>query len=72
MVLLLVLRTLHESLEQGVLVAEKDGFVFTQDYRFNSSSLAASVVTASSVSGPEMWKDEHGRALRELQAADIG
>lgn len=53
--------------QRGVLVREGDSLVFTQDYRFSSPSAAASVLTVSSVSGPETWKDDQGRTLRDVQ-----
>ena len=73
-------RTIHnymrvlrqDLLEQGVL-AERDGhYVFTQDHAFNSPSTAAGVVLGRTSNGRVEWKDEAGRTLKDLQAAEAG
>ena len=43
-----------------------DTLVFSQDYRFKSPSLAASVVVGG-VRGRGAWKDATGRTLRSIQ-----
>jgi hypothetical protein len=51
----------------GVLVSEGNRLRFTQDYTFNSPSLASSLVLARSSNGRTDWKDSSGRTLKELQ-----
>jgi hypothetical protein len=58
-----------QLLERGVLVAEGDHLVFTQDFRFASPSTAAGVVVGGSANGRRAWKDEGGRTLKALQQA---
>jgi hypothetical protein len=58
-----------DLLEQGVLVADDQHLVLTQDYTFNSPSSAAGVVLGRSASGPFEWKLKNGVTLKELQAA---
>jgi Domain of unknown function (DUF4357) len=62
----------NNLVKQGVLVAEVDHFKFTQDYKFNSSSQAASVVRGGSAAGPTEWKDDQGRTLKAIEQAAIG
>lgn len=58
-----------DLLKSGVLISEGDKFRFTQDYTFNSPSLAAAVVLGRSSNGRTDWKDPSGRTLKELQEA---
>ena len=61
-----------DLLKRGVLVAERKGLRFTQDYTFNSPSLAAAVVLGRSANGRNDWKDSAGRTLKQLQEAEAG
>jgi hypothetical protein len=64
------LRDLRRQLgERGVLVAEGNDLVFTQDFRFSSPSAAAGVLVGGSANGRVAWKDERGRTLKALQQA---
>jgi len=58
-----------DLLKRGVLVSEGENLRFTQDYAFNSPSLASSVVLGRSSSGRTDWKDASGKTLKELQEA---
>jgi len=61
-------KSLRDALKQrGILVPDGDSLRLTQDYTFNSPSLAASVFSANNISGREWWKDDQGRTLRQLQ-----
>lgn len=53
--------------ERGVLTAEGDGLVFTQDFRFGSPSTAAGVLVGGSANGRRAWKDQSGKTLKALQ-----
>lgn len=53
--------------ERGVLTAEEDGLVFTQDFRFGSPSTAAGVLVGGSANGRRAWKDQSGKTLKALQ-----
>jgi uncharacterized protein (DUF1810 family) len=55
--------------KQGVLVPDSDHFKFTQDYSLNSPSQAATVVMGCSANGLREWKDERGRALKDIRVA---
>lgn len=39
-------------------------FVFVKDYEFPNTSIAAAVITGSSASGPDQWKDANGIQLK--------
>lgn len=54
-------------LESGVLVGDDDAYRFTQDYSFDSPSMASGVVLGRSSNGRQEWKDATGRTLREIQ-----
>jgi hypothetical protein len=51
----------------GVLKKETNGYIFTQDYIFNSPSTAAGVVQGRSANGRLDWKTKDGKTLKELQ-----
>lgn len=60
----------YRSAEQGpCTVADGALFRFTQDYPFNSPSLASSLVLGRSSNGRTDWKDASGRTLKQLQEA---
>ena len=58
-----------DLLKSGVLMLDGDKLRFTQDYTFNSPSLASSVVLARSSNGRTDWKDSTGKTLKQLQEA---
>lgn len=58
-----------DLLRSGVLLPEGKTLRFTQDYTFNSPSLASAVVLGRSSNGRIDWKDPNGRTLKELQQA---
>jgi hypothetical protein len=61
-------RTMRTELKQQSVLVEQDGKLrFAQDYSFNSPSLAASVIAASSCNGREEWKNSDGKSLKKIQ-----
>lgn len=56
-----------DLLKSGALAKDGIHLVFTQDYTFNSPSLASSAVLGRSSNGRVDWKDANGRTLREIQ-----
>ncbi|MCE5308960.1 MAG: GIY-YIG nuclease family protein [Acidobacteriales bacterium] len=58
-----------DLLKSGVLVSEDNKLRFTQDYTFNSPSLASATVLGRSSNGRVDWKDASGKTLKELQEA---
>ena len=58
-----------DMLEQGVISANGNGYVFNQDYVFNSSSTAAGVTQGRTANGRRDWKNKEGKTLREIQEA---
>jgi hypothetical protein len=54
----------------GVLKPLGDGYVFAEDYVFNSPSTAAGVVQGRSANGRVDWKTKEGITLKELQEAE--
>lgn len=60
-----------ELIHDGVLVPEGDSYKLTQNYRFTSPSMAASVLLGRSANGREEWKSEEGRTLKDLQEASL-
>lgn len=61
-----------ELRESGVIGQDGSTFKFTEDYTFNSPSMASSFVLGSSSNGRTDWKDSDGRTLKEIQSAQIG
>lgn len=60
-------RTRAELRKNGVLVPEAGKLRFTQNYTFNSPSLASAVVFGRASNGRVDWKDAAGRTLKEYQ-----
>lgn len=54
-------------IENGVLEATRDGYLFTQDYVFASPSTAAGVVLGRAANGRTEWKTKSGKTLKTLQ-----
>ncbi len=64
------LKTLRSDLKtQGVLAADKDQLIFSQDFAFSSPSTAAGVVLGRTANGRIEWQDESGRTLKVIQEA---
>jgi len=64
------LRELRSALlTNGVLQKVADGYVFSQDYVFNSPSTAAGVVLGRSANGRLEWKSKEGKTLKEMQVS---
>lgn len=59
-------------LAQGVLEPAGAGYRLTQDYTFDSPSMAAGVLLGRSSNGRVEWKDAEGRTLKEIQEAEAG
>jgi len=57
-------------LKSGVLVAESAGLRFSQDYTFNSPSLASSLVLGRPSNGRVDWKDSSGKTLKSIQESE--
>ena len=57
-------------LAQGVLEPAGACYRFTQDYTFDSPSMAAGVVLGRTANGRVEWKDAKGRTLKEIQEAE--
>ncbi|MCH8343760.1 MAG: DUF4357 domain-containing protein [Planctomycetes bacterium] len=56
-----------DLVQDGVLKPIGNGlFEFTRDWVFSSPSRAACTVLGYSVNGWDRWRDDHGRALREV------
>lgn len=53
----------------GVLLAQNDRYVFTQDYAFGSPSTAATMVMGRNANGRTEWKDKTGKTLKAIQEA---
>lgn len=62
----LVAKKRKDLLQSGVLKDNGQTFVFTQNYVFNSPSLASSVCLGRNSTGWTEWTDKNGRPLREL------
>jgi len=54
-------------LSRQVLKKEHDVLLFTQDYRFKSPSIAASVLVGGTANGRITWKDRNNKTLEDIQ-----
>ena len=58
-----------DLVQSGVLILDGEKYRFTQNYTFNSPSLASSVVLGRSSNGRTDWKNLNGKTLKQLQEA---
>jgi len=58
-----------DLLKSGVLVIDGKKLRFTQNYTFNSPSMASTIVLGHSSNGRISWKNSEGKTLKELQQA---
>ena len=61
----------HALLQQNVLVDRGDFYELTQDYEFNSPSMASDVILGASSNGRTSWKTKDGKTLKSIQDAEI-
>lgn len=57
----------RDFLEQGIISANGNHYVFTQDQVFNSPSTAAGVILGRTANGRIEWKKQDGTTLKQLQ-----
>lgn len=62
----------EDLLKNGVLVPDGDKLRFTQDYTFNSPSMASTIVLGRPSNGRTEWKDGEGRTLKSIQEGQAG
>jgi uncharacterized protein with ParB-like and HNH nuclease domain len=60
------LKLRNQLVEEGILNAEGESYIFASDYEFASASAAAAVVLGRSADGPSEWKDENGVSMYKL------
>ena len=60
-----ILRLRDELVTSGILVADSNSLLFTQDYVFESPSKAAAVIQGGSTNGLTAWIDASGKTLKE-------
>lgn len=56
--------------KSGILKIDGDVYSFTEDYIFNSPSLAATIIIGNSTNGRTAWKNQQGKMLKELQSSE--
>lgn len=59
-----------ELIQNGVLTPDAGVLIFSQDYTFNSPSMASAIVVGASPNGRVDWKDASGKTLRQIQEAE--
>ena len=57
--------------EEGVLIKDKDKFIFTKDYLFPSPSQAAAVIVGYAINGRNSWCLTDGTTLKEYEEKQI-
>lgn len=67
----LVLKTRDHLIKQGVLADKGAHFELTQDYEFNSPSLAGAAMTGGQCNGRIMWKTKSGQTLKQIQESRL-
>lgn len=59
----------RQLLERGVLATDGSHYVFTQDFRFNSPTMAAAALVGTRVNGRTAWRTCQGQTLKTIQTA---
>lgn len=67
----LVQRTRDHLIKQGVLADKGTHYELTQDYEFNSPSLAGAAMTGGQCNGRIMWKTKSGQTLKNIQESRL-
>ncbi len=62
----------HALHAKGILLRKGDALTFTQDYAFDSPSMAAGVVRGANSNGRVEWKTKQGVSLKEIQEQSTG
>lgn len=62
-----VLRVRKQLVKKGILVDKGNFYELTQDYEFNSPSLAGACMVCATCGGRVAWKTKDGRTLKEIQ-----
>ncbi len=62
-----VIKLREQLFEKGVIVAEDERFIFTQNYEFPSPSTAGAIVSGGSTNGLVAWTNEQGVTLKEIE-----
>ena len=55
----------QKLIADNILQKTEEGYIFSRDVYFNSSSAAAATCYGGSASGPAQWKDRSGNSLRD-------
>ena len=58
-------------LEEGALKDIGEILIAEEDILFSSPSYAAAIVAGTSRSGPQSWKAENGRTMKQLEDASL-
>jgi uncharacterized protein with ParB-like and HNH nuclease domain len=56
----------NELIDKRILIEDEDALVFSENYPFTSPSMAASIITGSSVNGKLLWKLDSGESLSDI------
>lgn len=67
----IVLRTRAHLIKQGVLLDKGTYYELTQDYEFNSPSLAGASMIGGQCNGRVMWKTKSGQTLKQIQESRL-
>jgi len=65
------LKLREQLLAKGLLVEDEASYVLTQDFVFNSPSLAAGFLAGRAMNGRTEWKDSSGDSLKSIQESKI-
>ena len=60
-----------ELIGNEMIKKDQEKFIFSIDYLFSSPSAAAAVIMGRSANGLLEWKDRSGKAIKEIESAEI-
>lgn len=67
----IVSKTREHLIKQGIWVDKGTHYELTQDYAFNSPSLAGAAMTGGQCNGRIMWKTKSGQTLKQIQESRL-
>jgi len=65
-------RELREKLINNETIKLVDNkYIFQKNYLFNSATPAAAIIVGYNISGPQTWKDQYGKTLKDIEEQKI-
>lgn len=54
-------------IESKILIRQSNHYIFEEDFLFKTASPAAAIIVGTAINGPNVWKNEQGSTLNDLE-----